>query len=145
MKIAVIDGQGGGVGKSLVTGLKEHYDTDIEIIALGTNATATSTMLKAGADTGATGENAIVFTAGKVDLITGPIGIIIANSMLGELTPVMARAVGESPCEKVLIPIHKCRITIAGNESMPMQILIGDAIKQIGKLIPHCPLTNDNS
>lgn len=136
MKIAVIDGQGGGVGRSLVTGIKECYGTDIEIIALGTNTMATSTMLKAGADAGATGENAIVINAEKVDLITGPIGIILANSMLGELTPAMARAVGESPCEKILIPIQKCRITIAGNESIPMQMLIDDAIKQIGRFTP---------
>ena len=135
MKIAVIDGQGGGVGKSLVAGLKEQYGSAIEIIALGTNALATSSMMKAGADAGATGENAIVFNAGKVDLITGPIGIILANSMLGEMTPAMARAVGESSSEKILIPIQKCHITIAGNESMPMQMFISDVIKRIGKLI----------
>jgi len=135
LKIAVIDGQGGGVGRSLVAGLKENYGSDAEIIALGTNALATSSMMKAGADTGATGENAIIFNAGKVDLITGPIGIILANSMLGELTPAMAAAVGESACEKVLIPIQKCSITIAGSESMPMQMLIEDAVKRIGALL----------
>ena len=143
LKIAVIDGQGGGVGRSLVAGLKERFDTKIEIIAIGTNVQATSSMLKAGADLGATGENAIIFNAGKVDIITGPIGIILANSMLGELTPAMAGAIGESSSEKILVPIQKCRITIAGSEPMPMQMLITDAIRQIEKLITL--LTNGNS
>lgn len=135
MKIAVIDGQGGGVGRSLVTGLKEQFGTALEIIALGTNALATSSMMKAGADAGATGENAIIFNVGKVNLVTGPFGIIMANSMLGEVTPAVARAVGESSCKKILIPIQKCNIEIAGIESMPMQSLIDDAVKRIGRLI----------
>jgi hypothetical protein len=135
LKIAVIDGQGGGVGKTLVAGLKEKYGSTIEIIALGTNALATSAMMKAGADGGATGENAIVFNADKVDMITGPIGIIMANAMLGELTPSMARAVGESSCKKILVPIEKCSIIIAGNRTMPMQMLINDVISKVGKLI----------
>ena len=143
LKIAVIDGQGGGIGSSLVAGLREHYGEKVEILAIGTNVQATSSMLKAGADLGATGENAIIVNAAKVDIIAGPIGIILANSMLGELTPAMAGAIGESSCEKILVPIQKCRITIAGTEPMPMQMLITDAISKIEQLIT--PLTSGRS
>jgi len=135
MKIAVIDGQGGGVGRSLVAGLKEKLGDSVMIMAFGTNSLATSAMLKAGAHTGATGENAIILNASRVDIIAGPIGIILANGMLGELTPAMARAIGESPSPKVLIPIQKCNISIAGSESMPMQKLIEDAVERIAALV----------
>ncbi len=135
IRIAVIDGQGGGIGQTLISGLKKSYGSRIEVIALGTNAAATQLMLKAGADSAATGENAIVFNSGKVDIITGPMGIILANSMLGEYTPAMAEAVGGSSCEKVLIPVAKCRITIAGSTSIPIQALIDDAVTGIGILI----------
>ena len=134
-KIAVIDGQGGGIGQSLISGLKNNYGSYVEIIALGTNAAATQSMLKSGADAAATGENAIIFNSDKVDIITGPMGIILANSMLGEYTPAMARAVGDSPTEKVLIPVQKCGISIAGSTQMTMQALIDDAVARIGMII----------
>ena len=92
MRIAVIDGQGGGIGKAIVEKLRKEMQEGIDIVALGTNSTATSIMIKAGANEGATGENAIVYNAPRVDVIVGAIGIIAANSMLGELTPAMARA-----------------------------------------------------
>ncbi|MDF2596896.1 MAG: hypothetical protein K0R69_3237 [Clostridia bacterium] len=113
MRIAVIDGQGGGIGKAIVGKLKETFGNSIEIIALGTNSLATSLMLKAGAAEGATGENAIIYNAAKVDIILGPIGIVCANALLGELTPLMAKAIAETPAKKVLIPLNKCNIMVA--------------------------------
>jgi hypothetical protein len=114
MRIAVIDGQGGGIGKLTVETIRRELPSYVEILALGTNAIATSLMLKAGADEGATGENAVVVNAGKVDIIVGVIGIIAAGSMLGELTPSMARAVAESPAVKLLIPLRRCNIEVVG-------------------------------
>ena len=124
MRIAVVDGQGGGMGKIIVEKLRQEFGEEIEILSLGTNAMATSLMLKAGANEGASGENAIVYNSQKVDVIMGPIGIVAANSMLGELTPLMARAIAESPAKKILIPVNKCNIQVAGvkNEPMPYQI-----------------------
>ncbi|MDR0361546.1 MAG: DUF3842 family protein, partial [Planctomycetota bacterium] len=114
MRIAVIDGQGGGVGKALVEKLRQTFGKDVHITALGTNSAATSLMLKAGADDGATGENSVVVNANKVDIIMGALGIISANSMLGEITPTMASAIGESDAQKILIPINKCNLTVIG-------------------------------
>ncbi|KNY29295.1 Protein of unknown function DUF3842 [Pseudobacteroides cellulosolvens ATCC 35603 = DSM 2933] len=104
MRVAVIDGQGGGMGKAIVEKLRIVFENHIEILALGTNALAASLMLKAGADECASGENSIVFCSSKVDVIIGPIGIIAANSMLGELTPNMAKAIAESGQERYLFP-----------------------------------------
>ncbi|NLZ38694.1 MAG: DUF3842 family protein [Firmicutes bacterium] len=124
MRIAVIDGQGGGIGKNIVDKLRKGLPESVEIIALGTNSAATTNMLKAGANEGATGENAIVVTASKVDIIVGTIAILVANSMLGELTPQMATAIGNSPARKILLPINRCGIEIAGlvSEPLPHQI-----------------------
>lgn len=132
MRIAVIDGQGGGIGKSIVEKLRRELPEDTDILALGTNSLATSFMLKAGANEGATGENAIVWCADKVDVIVGAIGIIAANSMLGELTPPMARAIAESPAKKVLLPLNRCNMEIVGaDKSEPMPHLIDKAIQSI--------------
>lgn len=116
-RVAVIDGQGGGIGKSLVEKLRLQFGNRLSILALGTNALATSAMLRAGADEGATGENAIVRNAERVSLIVGPIGIVVANAMLGELTPAMACAIGQSDALKFLIPVSRCSVQIAGVES----------------------------
>lgn len=132
MKIAVIDGQGGGMGRAIVENLKERYGKAVVITALGTNTLATAAMLKAGADEGATGENAIVYNTGKVDIIIGAIGIIAANSMLGELSPAMAAAVAQSPARKVLIPVNKCNIQVAGVPDLTLQQYIDEAVKMIG-------------
>lgn len=134
MRIAVIDGQGGGIGKAIVERLKSNFGESIEILVLGTNALATSLMIKAGANEGASGENAIALNACKVDIIIGSIGIIAANAMLGELTPKMANAIAESPARKILIPLNRCNIEVVGvcNEPLPHYIdLAMVAVKKI--------------
>ncbi len=137
MRIAVIDGQGGGIGKLIVEKLRAAFGNEISILALGTNALAVSLMLKAGANEGASGENAIVYNCSRVDIIIGSIGIICANSMLGELTPAMARAVSESGASKVLIPLNRCNILVAGTKDEPLPHYIDDAIELIGGLLGH--------
>ncbi|NLD50623.1 MAG: DUF3842 family protein, partial [Clostridiaceae bacterium] len=128
MRIAVIDGQGGGMGKAIVEKLRCELGATVEIIALGTNALATSLMLKAGADEGASGENAIVVNSRKVDVIMGAVGIVAANSMLGELTPLMAKAIAESAARKILVPLNRCNIYIAGVRNEPLPHHINDAV-----------------
>ena len=129
MKILVIDGQGGGVGKSLVENLKKRLP-DQPILALGTNAMATAGMLKAGADQGATGESAIIYNCRDADLILGPIGIVLAYSMLGEVSPAIAQAVGESKAARILIPIGKCRTKIAGLGDVSLASAIESAVSE---------------
>lgn len=142
MRIAVIDGQGGGVGKLIVEKLRIAFGNDIGILAMGTNALAASLMLKAGANEGASGENAIVYNAPKVDIIIGSIGIVCANSMLGELTPAMARAISESDAAKVLIPLNRCNILVAGIKEEPLPHYIDHAIAIVGKLLGDIPRRN---
>lgn len=132
--ILVIDGKGGGMGSAMVTKLKSALSSS-RIIALGTNALATSAMLKSGADDGATGENAIIYNCRTADIICGPVGIVLANSMLGEVTAAMAAAVTQSNAEKILIPAAKCSVTIAGIRSMTMAQYIDEAIAIIADKI----------
>jgi NAD(P)-dependent dehydrogenase (short-subunit alcohol dehydrogenase family) len=139
MRIAVVDGQGGGIGKAIVERFRRFFGDDMEILALGTNSLATSLMLKAGANEGATGENAIIYNAPKVDVILGPMGIISANALLGELTPLMANAISRSPAKKVLIPLNRCRIMVAGTESKPLPQYIEDAIEIVKSYISVIP------
>ena len=119
MQIAVIDGQGGKIGKSLVEALRKKGCSG-EIVALGANAMATAAMLKAGADRGATGENPVIVVSGRADIIVGPIGILAGNALLGEITPAMALAVSASPAHKVLVPVNQCGITVAGSEGLSL-------------------------
>jgi len=133
VKIAVVDAQGGGLGKVLVEKIKERLPQAV-IIALGTNVMATGAMRKAGASHAATGENAVVFNVQRVDVIIGGIGIIAANGMMGEITPKMAEAVSSSEAIKVLIPMGKCNIAVPGTESYTVSELIEKALERIEAL-----------
>jgi NAD(P)-dependent dehydrogenase (short-subunit alcohol dehydrogenase family) len=134
LKVCVIDGQGGGIGSAVIKRLKEAYGETIEIIALGTNAIATSQMLKAKANRGASGENAIVQTTKDVDVIIGTIGILMANSMMGEVTPKMAAAISSSAAKKIIIPMSQENVEIAGTSSMPLPHLIDGLIQKNMKI-----------
>jgi len=129
LRIAVIDGQGGGIGAVIIKRLKEAFGEDVEVLALGTNAIATSQMMKARANRGATGENAIVVTSPRVDAIIGPISIILADAMMGEVTPEMARAVTASPATKFLLPLTQENVEVVGVRSEPLPHQVDDLIE----------------
>jgi hypothetical protein len=128
-KICVIDGQGGGIGSALIKKIKDVYGESVEIIALGTNAIATAQMLKAKANRGASGENAIARTVTQVDVIAGPLSIVMANAMMGEVTPVMAAAVTSSPAPKLLLPLNQEEVAIAGVSSLPLPHLVDELVE----------------
>ncbi|MFH2063765.1 MAG: DUF3842 family protein [Pseudomonadota bacterium] len=129
-QICIIDGQGGGIGSATIKKLRDFFEDSIDITALGTNAIATAQMLKAKANRGASGENAIVQTVQKVDIIIGPIGIIMANAMMGEVTPAIAAAVASSPARKILIPLSQENIEIAGLIPQPLPHLIEELVQE---------------
>lgn len=128
MNILIVDAQGGGVGKQLVTAVKEAMP-EAKVIAVGANSMATGQLLKAGADEAATGENPVIVACRKADVIMGPIGIVIADSMNGEITPKMATAIGQSECRRILIPINNCNNIVAGVEDKSLKALIKDAVR----------------
>ncbi len=134
-RICIIDGQGGGIGATLIKYFKAAYGEQFELIALGTNAIATAQMLKAGANKGATGENAIARTVADADCIIGPIAITWANAMLGEVTPRIAEAVTSSLATKILLPLHQERVEIVGivKEPLPhlVQMVVENKIKEV--------------
>ena len=130
-RICVIDGQGGGIGSLIIKRLKEEFEESIEIIALGTNSIATSVMLKAKANKGATGENAIIKTVRNVDIIVGSLNIIIANSMLGELTDKMAEAICDSEAKKFLLPLTQEKVEIIGVIKEPLPHFVEYLIDKI--------------
>lgn len=134
MRIAVVDGQGGGLGKSIVEKIRSEIKDDIEIIALGTNSLATSNMLKAGANAGATGENAVKVMSQKVDIIIGPIAILIANSMMGEITPTMAEAISTSEARKIILPLNRCNVYIVGTQEHNINQMLNFVIEELNKL-----------
>lgn len=130
MKILIIDAQGGGIGKQVVMAIKRSF-SQAEITAVGTNSIATAAMLKAGADHAATGENAVITGCRKADLIIGPIGIVIADAMFGEVTPAMAVAVGQSDAKRLLIPVNHCDNMIVGISDLSLGRLIDSLVKEI--------------
>ena len=130
MNILVIDAQGGGVGRQLVSAIKQRLP-DAVITAVGTNSAATSAMLKAGADHAATGENAVVVNCRKADIIAGPIGIVIADALWGEITPAMATAVGQSSATRILIPMNHCDNIVIGVSELGAGTLIQSAVDAI--------------
>ena len=124
-----MDAQGGGMGRLLVEGLKRAMPEQ-QVIAVGTNALATSAMLRAGADQGATGENAVVVCAAQADLILAPIGMVLCDAMLGEVTAAMACAVGKSPAHKILVPVSRCQATVAGVQRLSMAEAVERAVAE---------------
>ncbi|NMP36713.1 MAG: DUF3842 family protein [Clostridiales bacterium] len=130
MNILVIDGQGGSLGKLLTQEIKKTRP-DCRVTAVGTNSIATAAMLKAGADAGATGENPVIVCCAECDVIMGPLGLLSANAMLGEITPAMARAVGESKARKILVPVSKCSVTVAGVRQLSYAEYVAEAISEI--------------
>jgi len=133
--VAVVDGQGGGIGSLVIKRLREAFGEEIEVIGLGTNAMATGAMLKAGANKGASGENAIVQTVKTVDVIIGATAVILANSMMGELTPKMAEAIASSPAMKCLLPLKVSGVEIIGAGKEPLPHLVDQLIKRIQEII----------
>ena len=125
-KIVVIDGQGGKIGAQLIDAIRERCE-DAEIGAVGTNSIATSNMLRSGPDAAATGENPVIVACRDADVIAGPIGIVIADALYGEVTPAMALAVGQSRADRVLIPVNKCGSMVIGVGDVPMAALIREA------------------
>lgn len=132
MTILVIDAQGGGIGRQLVTAIKQNIPAAF-VIAVGTNSAATAAMLKAGADEAATGENSVIVGCRRADIIVGPIGIVIADSLLGEVTPGMALAVAQSSAKRILIPFNHCDNIIVGISDFNIGALIQNAIDEIKK------------
>lgn len=134
MTILVVDGQGGGVGRQLAAQIKETFP-DVRLMAVGTNTIATSAMLKGGADTAATGENAVIVAARKADVIVGPLGIVVADSLGGEISPAMANAVAQSDAKRILIPFKHCENVIVGVSDYTLGHLIQQAIDELRKII----------
>ena len=126
--VVVVDGQGGGMGRGLVESIKKKWPK-LHVRAVGTNSLATSAMLRAGADDGATGENAVVFNAHRADVLLGPIGVLTPNGLLGEVSPAMAGAVGASEAVKILLPSQRCSIRLAAGDPQPLQFYLDQALR----------------
>ena len=134
MNILVIDGQGGQLGGQVIKMLQGNFP-ELNIIAVGTNATATATMLKAGAKQAATGENSVVVAGRKADVIIGPVGIVIADAMLGEVTPKMAVAVGQADAVRILLPVNKCDNLIAGISDVSVTEVLQDMLIKVKSIL----------
>jgi len=136
LKIVVIDGQGGKIGQTLVEQLKQELP-NCKLIAIGTNSIATSAMLRAGADFGATGENPVIVNCADADIIVGSLGIVVANSFHGEITPSMALAIGQSRAQKILIPINKCNNTVVGIQKLSLSEYVKLSVEYIKEIVEH--------
>jgi len=134
VKVVIIDGQGGKMGQMLIERI-HNANFSCELTAIGTNSIATAVMLKAGADAGATGENPVIVACRDADVIIGPIGIISADSLLGEITPAMAVAVGQSKAKKLLLPVNLCNNIIVGTRALTMVKLIEEAVEELLKMV----------
>lgn len=134
MKILVIDGQGGRVGRQIIESILARFPA-ADLIAVGTNSLATECMIKGGAKQVATGENAVIVGARRADVIVGPLGIVIADSLLGEITPAMAVAVSQSSAVRILIPMNLCDNVIAGIAGLPLSALVQDAVERVTALL----------
>ena len=134
--VMVVDAQGGGVGRQLISGIRRELG-DVRIVAVGTNSAATAAMLKAGADEAATGENAVSVVSRQADYIIGPVGLVIADAMLGEITPVMARAIACADAVRIMIPFSTCENYIAGVSDFNTAKLIQDAVLRLKKLLSN--------
>lgn len=135
MLVLVIDGMGGGIGAQLVSQLSGQEEAGVEVVCVGTNAWATQSMVKAGAARGATGENALKVMTRSADIIAGPIGIVIPNALMGEITPLMAEAVAASTARKVLVPVNQGHFEIVGMENRPLVANIRDAVARVFEII----------
>jgi hypothetical protein len=138
MVICIVDGQGGRIGAAIITKLKERFKETVELIALGTNSTATENMMKARANKGASGENAIAVTVRKANVIVGTVNIVMANSMLGELTPAMAQSIAESGAVKILLPVTQENVTILGKTDQSIPQMVGLLVEEVEKEIRKC-------
>ena len=134
MKIVVVDGQGGRLGKLLVEGIKARLP-QAQVYALGTNSIATATMLKAGADFGATGENPVIRGVMDADAVLGPVGIVVAHAILGEVTPAMAEAVGGCRARKFRVPMNSCGVVVAGVKDQPLPVYVSQAVEQMAEAL----------
>jgi len=134
VSLAVVDGLGGGIGSLIIKRLREFIGSEIEIVALGTNAIATSAMMKAGANRGASGENAIALVVQEVDLILGSVAVVVANSMMGELTPRMAEAISSARARKILLPLALNRLELVGVSGEPLPHLVEMAVQRVKEL-----------
>mgnify|MGYP004681421699 FL=1 len=138
MRVLVIDGQGGGLGRQLGAAISAACP-DAELTAVGTNSLAASAMLKAGAARAATGENAVLVNARRADVIVGPLGIVIADALLGEITPAMAAAVGQADAKRILIPVNHCDNYVVGIADVPVGTLVQSAAQKVKALCEgHC-------
>ncbi|MBN1101967.1 MAG: DUF3842 family protein [Deltaproteobacteria bacterium] len=137
LTVMVMDGQGGGIGAAVIKGLRAAAGHELEILALGTNSTATARMMKAGANRGATGENAILRTSLKADVIVGPLAVLMPNAMMGEVTPRMAEAVCSCGAAKVLIPLTQEKVTLVGFHGEPLPHLVDQVVQRIKEFVNH--------
>ena len=136
MRIMVVDGQGGGIGRSLVERLRAELPGE-GILAVGTNSTATANMMRGGATAGVTGENALLYNAPRAQVIVGPIGIVLANAILGEISPKMACAISDSPARKILIPSARCNLWVAGMQEKPLTKYLEEAVEAVKAALPR--------